>query len=52
MKRYDKMGQMRRLLNSMKENCRNAWNIDKCATIDEMMIRYKKTYFLARQYML
>jgi len=48
---YDKMGQIRWLLNAMRDNCQKAWSIGQYGTIDEMMIRYKGTYCPARQYM-
>jgi len=48
---YNKMGQVRWLINAIHKNCMKSWNVGKFVTIDEMMICYKGTYCLARQYM-
>ena len=36
---YDKMGQVRWLINVIREKCMEAWNVGQFATVDEMMIR-------------
>ena len=38
---YDKLGQVRWLIDSISENCTNLWTLGKFVTIDEMMIHYK-----------
>jgi hypothetical protein len=48
---YDKMGQLRWLLNAIRDRCRRAWKLAKFVTIDKMMIRYKGSYCPSRQYM-
>lgn len=48
---YDKMGQLRWLINEIRGSCQRAWNVGKFGSVDEMMIRYKGTYCPARQYM-
>ena len=47
---YDKMGQVREIVDKVKENFKKAWNLGMYLTIDEMMIRYKGIYCPARQY--
>jgi hypothetical protein len=49
--RYDKLGQIRWLVNKIQESCKRVWKLGKICTIDEMMIRYKGTYCPLRQYM-
>jgi hypothetical protein len=49
---YDKLGQTRWLVDSIRESCKGVWQLGKMCTIDEMMIRYKGTYCPLRQYML
>ena len=49
--RYDKLGQIRQMVDIVKRNFKSVWNLGKSLTIDEMMIRYKGTYCPARQYM-
>jgi hypothetical protein len=48
---YDKMGQLRWLLNTIRYRYMRAWNLAKFVTIDKMMIRYKGSYCPSRQYM-
>jgi hypothetical protein len=48
---YDKMHQCRWLLNVIRDACRALWNVGKMCTVDEMMVRYKRKYCPARQYM-
>jgi hypothetical protein len=48
---YDKLGQVRWLVNIIRDNCKRLWKLEKFCTIDEMMIRYKGTYCPLRQYM-
>jgi hypothetical protein len=48
---YDKLGQTRWLVDSIRESCKRVWQLGKMCTIDEMMIRYKGTYCPLRQYM-
>jgi len=39
------------LLYGIRDSCRTAWDLEKNATIDEMMIRYQGSYCPLRQYM-
>jgi hypothetical protein len=48
---YDKLGQIRWLIEIMQENCKKLWKLGEFCTIDEMMIRYKGSYCPLRQYM-
>jgi hypothetical protein len=48
---FDKMWQIRWLLDGMAERCNAQWNVGQFITIDEMMVRYKGSYCPARQYM-
>jgi hypothetical protein len=48
---YDKMGQLKWLINAIRESCKKAWNLGKFLAIDEMMIRYKGSYCPLCQYM-
>ena len=46
---YDKVGQVRWLINVIWEKCMGAWNVGQFAIVDENIIRYKGTYFSACQ---
>jgi hypothetical protein len=48
---YDKMGQVRWLVDDIRRACMREWSLGKYVTVDEMMIRYKGSYCPARQYM-
>jgi hypothetical protein len=48
---YDKLGQVRWLVNAIRDSCKRVWKLGKFCTIDEMMIRYKGTYCPLRQCM-
>jgi hypothetical protein len=48
---YDKMGQVRSMVDMVRGRFKAVWNLEKFLTIDEMMIRYKGTYCPAYQYM-
>jgi hypothetical protein len=48
---YDKMGQVRWLVDKIREVCMREWKLGKYITVDEMMIRYKGSYCPAQQYM-
>jgi hypothetical protein len=48
---YDKMGQVRWLVDDIRRACMREWNLGKYVTMDEMMIRYKGSYCPAHQYM-
>ena len=48
---YDKMGQMRWLVDEVRENFRSYYNLGKFLTIDELMIGYKGTYCPTLRYM-
>jgi hypothetical protein len=48
---FDKIRHVRWLLNSIRDACKEYWNVGEYVTIDEMMIRYKGVYCPARQYM-
>jgi hypothetical protein len=41
---YDKLGQVRWLVNVIWDSCKRVWKLGKYYTIDEMMIRYKRMY--------
>ena len=45
---YDKMHQCRWLLNSIRNTCKDVWNLEEMCTIDEMMVRYKGKYCSSR----
>jgi hypothetical protein len=45
---YDKMGQVRWLVNDIRRVCMQEWNLGKYVTVDEMLIRYKGSYCPAR----
>jgi hypothetical protein len=51
-KRCEKLRQTRWLIERICENCVKVWKLRKMCTIDEMMICYKGTYCLLRQYVL
>ena len=42
---FDKLHQVWWLVEEIRENCKKVWELGKFLTIDEMMIRYKGTYF-------
>jgi hypothetical protein len=48
---FDKLRQVRWLVEAIRENCKKVWALGKYLTIDEMMVRYKGTYSPIRQYM-
>jgi hypothetical protein len=48
---YDKLGQVRWLVNVIRDSCKRMWKLGKFCMIDEMMIRYKGIYCPLRQYM-
>jgi hypothetical protein len=48
---YDKIRQVRWLMEEIKSACMREWLPGKFVTIDEMMVRYKATYCPLRQYM-
>jgi hypothetical protein len=48
---YDKMGQVRWLVDDIRRACMREWNLGKYVIIDEMMIKYKGSYCPTRQYM-
>jgi hypothetical protein len=48
---FDKLRQVRWLVEEIRENCKKVWALGKFLTIDEMMVRYKGTYSPIRQYM-
>ena len=39
------------LLNSIRNTCKDVWNLEKMCIVDEMMVRYKRKYCQAREYM-
>jgi len=45
------MGQRYWLVQEIRNSFKREWTLGKYLTIDEMMIRYKGSYYLARQYM-
>lgn len=48
---YDKMGQLRWLLDHLRGAFKREWTLGKFITVDEMMIGYKGSYCPARQYL-
>jgi hypothetical protein len=48
---YDKIRQVRWLVDDIKRACMREWNLEKYITVDEMMICYKGSYCMACQYM-
>jgi hypothetical protein len=49
---YDKLRQVRWLVDKIRNACMREWQLGKFLTIDEMMVRYKGIYCPIRQYML
>jgi hypothetical protein len=48
---YDKIRQVRWLVEKIRSACMREWSLGKFVTIDEMMVRYKGSYCPVRQYM-
>jgi hypothetical protein len=48
---YDKVRQVRWLVDEIRSACMREWSLGKFFTIDEMMVRYKGSYSPIRQYM-
>jgi hypothetical protein len=48
---YDKLRQVRWLVNEIRNTCMREWSLGKFLTIDEMMVCYKGSYSPIRQYM-
>ena len=48
---FDKIRQIRWLVEKIKEACKVVWSLGKYLAIDKMMIRYKGSYSPIRQYM-
>jgi hypothetical protein len=48
---YDKLRQVRWLIDAIRNACSREWSLGKFVTIDEMMVRYKGIYCPIRQYM-
>jgi hypothetical protein len=48
---FDKLGQVRWLVNAIQDSCKRVWKLGRFYTIDERMIRYKGMYCPLRQYM-
>ena len=48
---YDKLRQVRWLVNEIQYACTREWSLEKFLTIDEMMVHYKGSYCPIRQYM-
>jgi hypothetical protein len=48
---YDKLGQVQWLVNATRDSCKTVWKLGKFCTIDEIIIKYKGTYYPLRQYM-
>jgi hypothetical protein len=48
---FDKLWQVRWLVEAIRENYKKVWALGKYLTIDEMMVRYKGIYSPIRQYM-
>ena len=49
--KYDQMRQVRWLVSKIRDACMSSWVLGKFVMVDEMMVRYKGIYCLARQYM-
>jgi hypothetical protein len=49
--KYDKLKQVRWLINEIRNACMREWSLEKFVTIDEMMVCYKGSYNLIRQHM-
>jgi hypothetical protein len=48
---FDKIRQVRWLVDKIRNACKAVWSLGKYLAIDEMMIRYKRSYSPIRQYM-
>jgi hypothetical protein len=48
---FDKIQQVRWLVDAIRDACKAVWSLGKYLAIDEMMIRYKGSYSPIRQYM-
>jgi hypothetical protein len=48
---YDKLRQVRWFVDEIRNACMKKWSLGKFLTIDEMMVRYKGSYYPIRQYM-
>ena len=48
---YDKLQQVQWFVDEIKSVCMKEWSLGKFVTIDEMMVRYKRTYCPIWQYM-
>jgi hypothetical protein len=48
---YDKMYKVRWLFEEIGNMCKENWNLGQHLAVDEMMIKYKGSYCLSRQYM-
>jgi hypothetical protein len=48
---YDKLRQVRWLVEEIRNACMREWSLGKFLTIDEMMVHYKGSYSPIRQYM-
>jgi hypothetical protein len=48
---YDKLRQVRWLVNEIRNACTKEWSFGKFLTINEMMVYYKGSYCPIRQYM-
>jgi hypothetical protein len=48
---YDKLRQVRWLVDAIRDACSKEWSLGKFVTIDEMMVWYKGSYCPIRQYM-
>jgi hypothetical protein len=48
---YNKLRQVRWLINEIRNACKREWSLGKFLTIDEMMVRYKGSYCPIQQYM-
>jgi hypothetical protein len=48
---FEKMHQTRWLIDAIRGAYKRQWNLGQFVTIDETMVRYKRTYCPAKQYM-
>jgi hypothetical protein len=48
---FDKLRRVRRLVEEIRENCKQVWELGKFLSIQKMMVRYKGTYSPIFQYM-
>ena len=48
---YDKISQIRWLVNCIWEQCKLVWCLGKHLIVDEMMINYKRTYSIIHHFM-